>query len=211
MRPYTRLFILAGSLLLLSRAPLSALQQLRVEAGLVYQVNSQEDSAPSPLMPAVGVVLPWGGNERWHPEIGLLTFGTYYRLEGDRALPAELEQREFWVQGLLAAVRLGPDFKLKGELTLGLRGGLALLLRLPVPLAGAGGDFGGLTSYFYGGLRLIYPEAGLFAALPVQERLTLRLSVRAGIPVFHLWDGEGAPFTDQLLTGLLLGFDWRLP
>jgi hypothetical protein len=202
---------MAGVLLLAAVMPLAALDKIRIDAGLVYQVNSEEDSAPSPLMPAAGIVLPWKAFGRLPGEIGFLTFGTYYRLEGDRALPAEQEHRDFWVQGIMAGLRLGPEFAVGEKLTLGLQGGLSLLLRLPVPLAGAAGDFGGLASYFYGGFRLLYPEAGLFAELPIRERLSLRLSARAGIPIFHLWDGEDVPFTDQLLAGLLLGFVWRLP
>ena len=202
---------MAAVLLVTATLPLSALEEIQIDAGLVYQVNSQEDSAPSPLMPAVGVVFPWKKGGKLHPEFGFHTFGTYYRLDGDRALPAELEHRDFWVQGIQAAVRLGPRFLLGEELILGLQGGLSLLLRLPVPLAGAGGDFGGMAGYFYGGFRLLYPEAGFFFELPVREHLSLRLSMRAGIPIFNIWDSGDIPFTDQLLAGLLLGFVWRFP
>jgi len=210
MKNTARLFM-AAVMLLTATLPLSALEQMQIDAGLVYQVNSQEDSAPSPLMPAIGVVFPWKGGGKWHSEIGFHTFGTYYRLEGDRALPAELEHRDFWVQGIQAGLRLGSEFSLGEKLTLGLQAGLSLLLRLPVPLADAEGDFGALAGYFYGGFRLLYPEAGFFFELPIRERLSLRLSMRAGIPIFNIWDSGDIPFTDQLLTGLLLGFVWRLP
>jgi hypothetical protein len=212
MKNPARLLITICLLLLAALTPLSALDSLQIDAGLVYQVNSEEDSAPSPLMPAAGIVLPWRAFGKIESEWGILTFGTYYRLAAGRALPAELEQRDFWVQGILASLRLGPEFALGEKLKLGLSGGISLLLRAPVPLFDdTTGDWGDLTAYLYGMARFLYPEAGLYAELPLRERLSVRLSARASIPLFHLWDGEGLPFTDQLLAGLLLGFVIRLP
>ncbi len=206
------LFISACLLFFAAPAPVSALEYIQIDAGLAYLVNSEQDSAPAPLMPSVGIVLPWRALGKWPLEYGFLTFGTYYRLAAGRALPAELEQRDFWVQGILASLRLGPEFMLGEKVSLGLKGGVSLLLRVPVPLFDdATGDWGDLAMYFYQKLRFIYPEAGLSATLPLQERLSLRLSVRAYFPLFHLWDGEDTPFTDQLLAGLLLGFLIKLP
>jgi hypothetical protein len=206
------LFISACLLFLAAPAPVPALEYIQIDAGLVYQVNSEQDSAPAPLMPAAGIVLPWRTFGKWPLEYGLLTFGTYYRLAAGRALPAELENRDFWVQGILASVRLGPEFMLGEKVSLGLQGGISLLLRAPVPLFDdVTGDWGDLTMYFYRKLRFIYPEAGLSATLPLRERVSLRVSARAWFPLFHLWDGEGMPFTDQLLAGLLLGFVVKLP
>jgi hypothetical protein len=205
-------FVLAALLALGALAPpgLPALSELEIDGGLTLLGNTDADGAPSPLMPTIGVNLPFG--VPLDLEVGVLAWGTYYLYAGGRAVPAELEHRDFWVLGLLADARVGYTFRISEAVALGARGGLALLLRVPIPLFDdAAANTGPAMGYLYGSLRFVYPEAELFGRFRLTEALGLRISLRGYFPVFHLWDGEGLPFGDQLMVSALVGVVYTLP
>jgi len=208
--------IFALCLLLACLPSLEALDYLDIHGGLLYLGNSEPESAPSPLLPVLGASIPvkprFLEGSHFALEAGLLLFGTTYQYQNRRATPAELEHRDFWVQGVLLDARIGLDWQLIPDLRLGLKAGPALLLRVPVPLfADAGEDFGPTLGYLYGTLRFFYPEAELFAGYRILKDFELKLSLRACFPLFHLWDGEGLPFYDQLMIAGLLGVVYTLP
>ena len=189
---------------------LSALSELEINGGLSFLGNTDPDGAPSPLMPTFGVNLPLGTPVDL--EVGVLAWGTYYLYANGRAVPAEVEFRDFWVLGLLADARIGYTFRLGQNVALGAHGGLALLLRAPIPLFDdAAPQTGAAMGYLYGMARFLYPEAELFGRFRLSEGLALRVSVRGYFPIFHLWDGEGLPFLDQLMVSGLVGIVFTLP
>ncbi len=185
------------------------------EGGLHLLVSTDPNSAPSPLIGGLGVSLPLSRPGRWRLETGLQLFGTWYRYSGGRAIPAEPEQREYLLLALLGDLRLGPEWRLNERFSIGGAGGLAALLRLPVPAAGsttpAEADFSPTVGYLYGRARFLLPETVLFTRWKASERVELRTSLRICYPLFHLWDGEGLPFTDQMIVSGLIGLRYTPP
>jgi hypothetical protein len=193
-------------------APVHALSELEADFGLTGLINTDRNSGSSPLMPTLGVSLPLG--TPLDLEVGVLAWGTYYLYQDDRALPAEVEFRDFWVLGLVADARVGHTFRIGESAFIGARGGLALLLRAPIPLPvspTARENLGPTFGYFYGKARFLYPEAEVFGGFPLTDAISLRLSLRGYLPVFHLWDGERLPFGDQLMLSGLVGLTFKLP
>lgn len=208
-----RLWLILPTLLILGAgAPpgLSALNELEFDGGLTFLGNADPDGAPSPLMPTVGVNLPL--ETPVDLEVGILAWGTYYLYADGRAVPAEVEWRDFWVLGLVADARIGYTFHFGENIGLGLHGGLALLLRVPIPLFDdAAPQTGPAMGYLYGMARFLYPEAEVSGRFRLTDSLTLRVSLRGYLPIFHLWDGEGLPFLDQLMVSGLVGVVYALP
>jgi len=213
MRQPIGVFALLLSSFLLGGAPLPAadLSGLELDGGLgLLGTTDPDGSAPSPVvMPALGAALSLRPVGRFVLESSVLLFGTYYEFAepSARAIPATLEQREFWVLGLLGDARLRHEWRLSDTVGMGADAGLALLLRVPIPLSPEGAeDFGAALGYLHGRLRFLYPETGLFARIRMGERLELRPALRAAWPLYLLWDGERLPFAEGLLLSLTLGF-----
>jgi hypothetical protein len=57
--------------------------------------------------------------------------------------------------------------------------------------------------------RFFYPETSIFCRWMLSETFGLAFNARALHPVFHLWDGEGLSYLDQLMIVGQLGFTWR--
>ncbi len=213
MRKALVIFLFTTMIFLLSGVPLPALNTLELDGGLLFIGSTDEQSAPSPLIPAIGMSfrIP---SKLWifDVESSFLLTGTYYQYENGRASPAEPEHRDFAVTGILGDARLAYGFPVGKKITLGGDFGLALFLRLPIPLfPDASQDFGPTFGYLHGRLRFLYPETGLFARLTVLENLDLKLSLRAGWPVYLIWDGEQLPFPEGLLVSGLIGLIWHRP
>ena len=62
----------------------------------------------------------------------------------------------------------------------------------------------------YGSGRFFYPETRFFLRWHVTEPVDLLVNLRAFYPVFHLWDGSGQPFWDQLMVSFGIGFGIKL-
>ena len=208
-----RLWLFLAALLVVGAGAipsLPALSALEIDGGLTFLGNTDQDSAPSPLMPTFGVNLPLGTPVDL--EVGVLAWGTYYLYANDRTVPAELEFRDFWVLGLVADARIGYTFRIGQDVALGAHGGLALLLRVPIPLFDdAAPETGAAAGYLYGMGRFLYPEGELFGRFRLTDSVALRVSARGYFPIFHLWDGEALPFLDQLMVSALIGIVFTLP
>ena len=202
--------VLACLVLTLAAQASWAKDTLEVDGGVVWIGNADPDSAPSPLMPALGVNFPVFQRRRFGLDAGLLLTGTYYEYAGGRAVPAELEHRDFAVVAFLGDARAGLRLPIGSKAELGLNAGLLLLLRLPIPLfADASPDFG--PSLLYLLARAAYPETALSVRFPLMTAFDLEIGVRAGWPWFHLWDNEPYAFWDQLLVSGVLGVVYKLP
>jgi len=177
---------------------------------MIWIGNADPDSAPSPLLPALGMNFPLVERRFFALETGMLLTGTYYEYARGRAIPAELEQRDFVVPLILGDLRAGLHLPMGSKVRLGLTAGLLLALRLPIPLGqDAAENFGSTLTYLL--MRAAYPEAEVFVQFPVLPSFDFRVGVRSAWPWFHLWDGEPFAFWDQLLVSGVLGVIWRLP
>jgi hypothetical protein len=183
---------------------------LEVEGAMIWIGNADPDSAPSPLLPALGLNLPIVAQRRWGFDVGFLVTGLYYEYAGGRAIPAELEHRGYAVPAVLGDARWSLFVPLGQKVRLGFSAGALLFLRVPIPLfPDASADFG--QSLLYLLVRSVYPETGLSVRFPLLPAFDLEVGVRAGWPWFHLWDGEPYAFWDQLIVSGVLGVVYKLP
>lgn len=183
---------------------------LEVDGGMIWIGNADPNSAPSPLLPALGLNLPLVVQQRRGFDLGFLVTGLYYEYAGGRAIPAELEQRDYGVLAILGDARYSWFVPIGPKVRLGFSAGLLLFLRLPVPLgADASADFG--SSLLYLLARTAYPETGLSVRFPLLPAFDLDFEARAAWPWFHLLDGEPYPIWDQMLVRVMLGMVYKLP
>ena len=214
MRKRTSVFLIGFMSFLLSVVPLPALDIFELDGGLIFIGSSDPQSAPSPIVPAIGITfqLP---KKIWifDLESSILLTGTYYQYANNRASPAELDFRDYAVVCILGDFRLAYRFLNRESFSLGTDFGLSAFLRIPIPLRvspEASQNFGNTLSYFYP-LRFLYPETGLFGTYSILENMDLKLSLRASWPLYLLWDDEDLPFPEGLLVSGLISLIWRLP
>ncbi len=209
---HTSLYILL--LLFVPLIALPGLDWIEVDAGLMFLINTHEDSAPSPLLNHLGVSIPISvvSSESplyWDASF-LFFFPLYYQYnETDDApqfSPAEIERADtLWTLGIILETRFGYMFTLSERVRLGGAVGLAAVFRLPIIAIEQGGEHQGEAwSYFL--LRSVYPQLEIACTWDVHDRLGLVFSVRGLFPIFHLWDGESLPFFDQFIIMANLGF-----
>jgi hypothetical protein len=212
-----------GALLLAALAPLPAFPLSPTEAVLTTTLmligNTDElsSSGPTPvvIVQSLGASVPLSVAGPFFLEPSLDLFGTWYEYTGTRAVPGARESAtSFFVLGTLLAVRAGAAFPVSNRVSLGASLGLDLLLRFPIDLevGAAERKDARLASYgyFYGLGRFLYPETSLFCRWRIADKFGLVFSLGARHPVFHLWDGEGLAYLDQLVLGAGLGFTYSL-
>ncbi|UCF99793.1 MAG: hypothetical protein JSV89_09700 [Spirochaetaceae bacterium] len=212
MRKRTGTFLIVFMSFLLSGVPLPALDTLELDGGLFIIGSTDSQSAPSPILPAIGMTFQIP-RTLWifDLETSFLLTGTYYQYANNRASPAEPEHRDFAVVCILGDFRLAYSFLKRESFSLGTDFGLSALLRIPIPLfPDASQDYGDTVSYFYA-FRFVYPETGIFGTYRIQENIDLKLSLRASWPLYLLWDEEDLPFPEGLLVCGLVSVIWHLP
>jgi len=212
MRKETGIFLIVFMSFLLSGVPLPALDTFELDGGLFFIGSTDPDSAPSPILPAVGVTLPIQ-RKLWifNLEYSFLLTGTYYQYANDRASPAEPEHRDYAVACILADIRGAYTFLERESFSLGTDVGLSAFLRIAIPLfSDAVQDFGSTMSYFYV-FRFLYPETGIFGTYGILENMDLKLSLRVSWPLYLLWSPADPPFPEGLLVSGLISVIWQLP
>lgn len=185
-----------------------------IHSGLLWMIDEPADDettgAPDPLLTPLGVSLSFPLNERVSFDPGVFIFGLNYGFQDwDRPRPAQIEHREMYVVSLL----MNPAFVFTYDWTRRISWGMivspSLLLRIPTVAAeGEDADHGDMLNYFMGAGRFIFPEAGVFLDIAVNENISFRPAVRFFLPVFHLWDGD--PLADQSLIYLNAALRFRL-
>lgn len=168
--------------------------------------NSDTDSAPSPLLGVVG-----GGIRFWlsdsfsfQPELGF--YGMEYFYRDGKAYPAEIEYKDaVGVIGLLIDPLLYYRYPLKGE-TLVLNGGFGPAFSFKIPLVPHGdAPTKEVGNYFLSSAKFLYLELRGTLDWTLTRALGISVRIRTLLPIFHLWDGEGVPFYDQLFLGAGIG------
>ena len=212
MRKATVSFLIVFMSFLLSGVPLPALDTRQLDGGLFIITSTDPDSAPSPILPAVGITFPTR-RKLWifDLEYSFLLSGTYYQYANDRASPAEQDFRDYAVPCILADLRGGYTFLKRESFSLGTEVGLSAFLRIPIPLfSDAIQDLGSTLSYLYL-FRFIYPETGFFGTYGITENMELKLTVRGYWPLYLLWSPDDPPFPEGLLVTGLISVIWHLP
>lgn len=209
-----RCALLATLALLLVALPAASLpfDRVTIHSGLLYIHNGVEDGAPSALVPPLGawvpIKLPLAPSLSW--EAGLMIVGLTYTWEDDRGVPVEIEHADtFWVLGLAGDLRVVRTWPLAKSLSLGVTGGLALLLRIPlIPYDDAASDWGALAGFF--ALRSLFPEVGATLRWQAVDRAAIVLQLRALYPLHNIWDGDTPSALDHLTAGAILGLELEL-
>lgn len=191
---------------------------LTVSLVAIGNTDGLTSSGPTPVVfvQSLGASVPLAIAGPFFLEPSLTMFGTWYEYTaGSRAVPGARESgTSFFVLGALLGARAGAAFPVSPRVSLGASLGLDLLLRFPIDLeAGAAARKDARRAsygYFYGMGRFLYPETTVFCRWRVSEKLGLVFSLGAHHPVFHLWDGEGLAYLDQLVLGAGLGFSYSL-
>lgn len=213
MNTRTLVFSLLMCMTVASGAQALRIEHLDIEAGITTLFNSDATGAPSPIvLPEVGISLPlMFDDSAFHLLPRLAVFGTDYLYTGFRPIPAEVERAQFFVLGISLDILAGYGFAVSESIDMAVRGGITVLIRVPIsvdpPYAEESSYY---TDYFYGNARFIYPEVEYAVRWKMSEDFSIALTLRALIPLFHLWDGESLPFYDQLMVSGILGFSINL-
>ncbi len=214
MRKRTSVFLIVFMSFLLIDVSLPALNTFELDGGLIYIGSTDPQSAPSPIIPAIGITFQFPKKIGiFDLESSFLLTGTYYQYANNRASPAEPDFRDFAVVCILGDFRLAYKFLNRESFSLGTDFGLSAFLRIPIPLPvspDASQNFGNTLSYFYA-FRFLYPETGFFGTYRILENIDLKLSLRASWPLYLLWDDEDLPFPEGLLVTGLISLIWHLP
>ncbi|MCL2293889.1 MAG: hypothetical protein FWC36_03380 [Spirochaetes bacterium] len=181
-----------------------------IKAGIMYIRNSHKDSAPSPVLPFLGVkaYIPRGNNFYLAPSI-TFNLAEYFWSEDDRmALPAEIEYAD---AVLLLNFIIDCPFVLKtrinDDVTLGGFIAPTIILRFPVRTHGAGEEHrSDILTYFYAG-RFFFLGAGGLVKWDHSPRNSLTVRIDTLLPVFNLFNND--PLAQQLSIRGSLTFSFK--
>ena len=193
-----------------------SVKSIEARAGLLWLGNSSTEGAPSPLLDTVGIALPITITPAISIAPELDFTGTQYQLQvysdPTRAVPTEIEfANSVWYLGILLDLPFRYTFPLSKQTALGFGVSPAFLLRIPTVSWGTGGsEAGAMSAYLFGKGRFFYPSAQVFFDWQVLSGLALEFRLRGFFPIFHIWDGEGLPFWDQMMIDGNVGFRFSL-
>lgn len=214
-------------MLLLAIAPFLfalSITEIDVNVSPIFYIGSSPPAGyggPSPILQTFGASLVLSLNDRWYLEPSIEFFGTYYEWTGGtdpstgRAVPTTYDSGAgFFTVGSLIGLQVGAMFPVTSFLSLGGSVGPDFMVRFPLELTNSStlsvAGRGPATSYFYSNLRFLLPETRFIVRWQVVDAVGLVFSLRALYPLFHLWDGEGLPFTDQFSAAFTIGFVIRV-
>lgn len=185
-----------------------------VHWGLIWIGNAEEEGAPSPLLPTLGVSLPVYFAPFFFLDPGMDFYGTSYQLSetgSGKAVPTEIEYANYiWYLIMRLDIPAGFRFNFSDNLAAGVTAGPSFLFRIPLIAWGDCAQSGStcreeMGSYFYCSGRFFYPEAGLFFIWKMFNKAALLIEAKTFFPLFHAWDGEEVPFYDQFMVAGSVG------
>ncbi len=210
MRRTQKIAIIVIVFILLASAAVSAIQLpgIDLSGGLIWIGNAEEEGGPSPLLGIWGVGLPLQFSPLFSIEPELSMFGTQYQLmsDGIKAVPTEIEYADsLWTLILSLDVPFRFTFYLNEALSLGPAAHAVFVFRIPMKGWGEASAQTGdpehrkaISTYFYSNASFLYPGVGFFFNWKIFESLGFHFRLLSLFPLFHLWDGENAPFWDQM-------------
>jgi hypothetical protein len=222
MRLRSALVLLVVSLALPGTALCAlSIDELDANASLLF-IGSNPPSSNSNLdpnlgiPPLLGISIPLRLSGPFFLEPGVEFLGWFYDWtdSGTAAITQTDNGSGFFTIGTLISLQGGVSFPVSPALSLGGALGLDFLLRFPFELQNTTdkvkSNENSALAWFYGSGRFFYPETRFFLRWHVSEPVDLLVNLRAFYPVFHLWDGAGQPFWDQLMVSVGVGFGIRL-
>jgi hypothetical protein len=172
---------------------------------VILHINTDTDSAPSPLIGTVGgaawfSVMDW---LKFAP--GLSVYSNDYFFNGTRALPAEIEYKDaVTILGFMIEAPAIAEFKVAEKVSLS--GGLGPLFMIRIPFVPHGANpTADVMKYYYGNGRFLFLENREGVDIELTDNWGIAIRVRVLLPIFHLWDGENLPFQDQMGVGAGIG------
>lgn len=130
----------------------------------------------------------------------------------ETALGDEMGQPGLGVKRVASvAVKIPWYLELRLADRIGLAFGLSPTTIWRIPFGTITGDPAGLVRYFYRSARFLMPEILLLSRFEINEALSFDLMSSMMIPVYHIWDGDPLPFSDQWKIGASLGLRAALP
>jgi len=187
---------------------------LGVFGGITWLGNMSDEGGPDPLLKPIGGEMIIMFTPLFSISPALSVFSTQYQLtaDGQKAVPTEVEfANSTWVLAALLDVMADFEFHINDEFSLGAMAFPSFLFRIPLTSWGTAVDTkGDMTSYFYGNLRFLYLGAGGFLRWEMMDGVALSIRLFTRLPIFHIWDGESVPFTDQMMIGGTAGFIFYL-
>lgn len=185
-----------------------ALPGLDLSGGLLWLGNAETEGGPSPLLGIWGVGLPLQFTPLFSIEPELSMFGTQYQLtsDGSKAVPTEIEYaHSLWALILMLDIPFRFTFHINDTITLGAAAHTAFVFRIPTigwgDASARTGDpehRAAIAGYWYQNARFFYPGTGLFFNWKMFDSLGFYVRLLSLFPLFHAWDGEAAPFWDQM-------------
>ena len=183
---------------------------------LMLNTDDHTKSAPSPIMYSLGI----GGDFLFENNILLQAhasfFTNYYLWDGEKAQPAEVENRTATALSAMIDLTGGYTLKLGQEEKhlLSLNAGLGFLARYAILSGGvdedspnrdtgskAGDDISDINSCFFSDLNFLYPEVALSYSYVLSDLWKIGGEFRTYIPLGSLMNGNGA---DSMIFSLAL-------
>ena len=184
------------------------INSLSLEGGPLFMLNTDEEGAPSPLLPNIGIgaEIESSGAAYFLPSMNISW--NYYQMseeEDSVVQPAEIEYADsLLLMNILIDFPYSMRYYLKESLYAGWLVSPALMLRIPLKAWGDGeSQRSDILGYFYGG-RFIFLEAGGYLLWNYSEKRSFKTLLSFYLPVYHLWDGRS--FLDEMM--LKLGFSF---
>ena len=183
---------------------------LFLDSAQVLDGNGHPTSAASPILDALGASFDLKLSDLFLFEPSLDIYGTYYKWLPDqnRAVPAELENREAFVLGFI----LDTSFYIRWAIAdrLQLQFGLGPAFILPAGFigvqendqttqAGIVADVKSINGWFYSEGRFVRPSATLSFRFKLRDKIDFGVWGRVIVPIYHWWANDGLPFTDNLI------------
>ena len=187
------------------------IQSVSFEGGPLFMLNTDDEGAPSPLLPNIGAGCEIeSGSGYFMPSLNLSW--NYYQLSEEDAevvQPAEIEYADsLLLMNILIDFPYSMRYSLKNNLHYGWLASPALMLKVPLKAWGEGeNQKSDILSYFYAG-RFIFLEAGGYLLWNYSEKNSFKTSLSFYVPVYHLWDGRS--FMDEFMVRLGVGFSFNL-
>lgn len=205
-----------------SHASAASITDIDVHPGMLllsngYTVDSSGNpvqfSEVSPLLGSIGGDFGLGLGGPWSLRPGLDVYGVEYAAStSGKVVPTQLETADsaLYISTLVSSP-IVITWKLNESLALSTGFSPTILVRFPLITYGSP-DLATITSYMYKDARFLYPEVRVGVDYAFRDWVHFGFTLRALFPVFHFWDGEAVPFTDQMIVSgaLMLRFPLHL-
>ena len=186
------------------------------EPTLIVNTSSGTASAPSPIVYpfSIGASWPSGYFISFQPRLSF--FMNYYLWDGEKALPAEIENRTATSLSFLLALPASLNFDLSEKSRIEASVGLALLMRFAVLSNGvgssdsgasgsAGDDVSHIADWFWSGARPLYLQTGCSYIYEISGRIKAGPDLQLYFPLGSIFGGRGLDAM-ILSTGIKLVF-----